>query len=42
MDTIHKKLLDLGMPASILGFQHTHDALKLLIEDAGGGYRNAI
>lgn len=33
MDGIHKKLMDIGMPASILGFQHTHDALKLMMEE---------
>lgn len=37
MDSIHKKLLDLGVPAGILGFQHIHDALKLLTEDVVGG-----
>ena len=33
MDNIHKKLMEIGMPTHILGFQYCHDALQLEMED---------
>lgn len=33
MDNVHKKLMEIGMPTHLLGFQYSHDALKLQMED---------
>lgn len=33
MDTIHKALLDLGIPPHIYGFDYIHDAVDLLLSD---------
>ncbi len=33
MDTIHKSLIDLGMPTHILGFEYARDAVDLILSD---------